>query len=138
MSYTFAREIGYKKRWNWGKGKPPVSLRSPENIYEEFKYVKKLGYKSVVIVDDNFVNGKERTNKICELIKPLNMEWGCLARADTLQDEDMLRNMKEAGCKYIDMGVESFDQKVLDYIQKDMTVGEVFNAILLMKKVYST
>lgn len=131
MSYTFMREIGYKQIKSC---KPPMSLRSPENIYKEFKMLKERGYKSVVIMDDNFVNGKERTKKICELIKPLNMEWGCLARADTLQDEELLKKMKEAGCQYIDIGVESFDQKVLDYVKKDTKVGEVFNAILLMKK----
>lgn len=132
-AHTFAREIGYKKKNNFNK--PPVGLRTPEDIYEEFKLLKEKGYKSVAIIDDNFVNGIERTNKICELIKPLKMEWGCLARADALQDEEMLRNMKEAGCKYIDIGVESFNQKILDYIKKDTTPGEIFNAILLMKKV---
>ena len=131
-AYCFAREIGYKKI---NKRKPPVGLRSPENIYEEFKLIKEQGYKAVAIMDDNFVNGVERTNKICKLIKQLNMEWGCLARADVLQDEDMLRNMKEAGCRYIDMGVESFNQKALDYMKKDIKAGDILNAILLLQKV---
>ena len=110
-----------------------VGLRSPENIAAEFKQIKDEGYKAVALIDDNFVNGKERTLKICELIKDLKMEWGCLARADAL-DEDIIKAMAEAGCKYIDMGAESFDQKVLDYVHKDMKVEDVLNGIKLMQK----
>ena len=64
-----------------------MSLRSPKNIYREFAQIKHEGYKSVAIMDDNFMglpttDGEGRIIDICNLIKPLNMEWGCLARAD--------------------------------------------------------
>jgi radical SAM superfamily enzyme YgiQ (UPF0313 family) len=136
-AYNFTREIEWKKHFN---KKPPVRLRSPENIYEEFKLLKEHGYNSVAIMDDNFMGlktskDKERITKICQLIQHLKMEWGCLARADQLQDEEVLKWMKKAGCVYVDIGVESFNQKVLDYVQKDTSVGEQFNAILLLKKV---
>jgi len=55
-SYSFAREIEHKKYNNWYK--PKVGLRSPKDIAEEFRLVKKQGYKSVAIIDDNFVNFK--------------------------------------------------------------------------------
>lgn len=136
-AYNFAREIEWKKFYN---KKPPVRLRSAENVFKEFKLIRKQGYKSVAIMDDNFMGrkipeDKERIIELCELIEPLKMEWGCLARADQLQDEEILRWMKRAGCKYIDIGIESFDQKVLDYVKKDTSVGEQINAILLLKKV---
>jgi radical SAM superfamily enzyme YgiQ (UPF0313 family) len=135
-AYNFTREIEWKKYHNV---KPPVRVRSPKNIYEEFKLVKKQGYKSVAIMDDNFmgkpVDYKERIIKLCELIKLLKMEWGCLARADQLQDETVLQKMKEAGCVYVDIGVESFDKKVLDYVRKGISPGDQINAILLLKKV---
>lgn len=137
MSYTFARKIEFRK--NFGSI-PPVGLRSPKNIYEEFKQIKKLGYKSAAIMDDNFMGindkkYKKRITKLCELIAPLKIEWGCLARADQLQDEDVLRKMKESGCIYVDIGVESFDQKVLDFVGKGETVGDQLSAIMLLKKV---
>jgi len=135
-AYNFAREIEWKRYHNI---KPPVRVRSPKNIYEEFKLVKKMGYKSIAIMDDNFMghplNYKKRIIKLCELLKPLKMEWGCLARADQLQDEEVLQKMKEAGCVYVDIGVESFDKKVLDYVRKGTTPGKQINAILLLKKV---
>lgn len=136
-AYNFAREIEWKKYHNV---KPPVRERSPRNIFEEFKLVKKQGYKSVAIMDDNFMGAptsgyKDRIIKICELIKPLKMEWGVLARADQLQDEKVLQKMKDSGCVYVDIGVESFDKKVLDYVRKGINPGDQINAIMLLKKV---
>lgn len=136
-AYCFAREIEWKKHHS---SKPPQLGRSPKNIYEEFKLVKKQGFKSVAIMDDNFMGAptkdyKKRIAKICDLIKPLKMEWGCLARADQLQDEEVLQKMKDAGCVYVDIGVESFDKKVLDYVRKGITPGDQINAIMLLKKV---
>jgi radical SAM superfamily enzyme YgiQ (UPF0313 family)/ribosomal protein S8 len=133
-SYMFAREIENKRYFN---AKPPVRVRSPKNIYEEFKLLKKQGYKAVAIIDDNFMGLKgqeERIKKICQFIRPLKMEWGCLARADQLQNEDIIKSMANAGCVYVDIGAESFDQKVLDFVHKDLKVGDIFNAIFLLKK----
>jgi anaerobic magnesium-protoporphyrin IX monomethyl ester cyclase len=136
-AYCFAREIEWKQSH---KVKPPECVRSPKNIYQEFKIIKGQGYKSVAIMDDNIMGPptpdyRERMIKICKLIAPLKMEWGCLARADQLQDEQVLQSMKDAGCVYIDIGVESFDEKILNYIRKGITPGQEINAILLMKKV---
>lgn len=133
-SYMFSREIEYK---NFCGIKPVMNVRSPKNIYEEFKQIKKAGYKSVALIDDNFLGLKghdERIIKICELIKPLKIEWGCLGRPDQLQNEDVIKAMADAGCVYIDIGAESFDQRVLDYVHKDVKVGDIFNAIFLLKK----
>jgi radical SAM superfamily enzyme YgiQ (UPF0313 family) len=120
--------------------KPPMRFRSPENIYEEFKQLKEMGYKSVLIMDDNFLGltkskpHKDRVIKICQLIEPLQMEWGCLARADESQDEEILDAMKKAGCKFIDIGIESFDQRVLNYVNKGLKVEDNISAILKIQK----
>ena len=133
-SYMFAREIEYKRYF---RRKPMVRVRSPKNIYKEFELLKRQCYKSVAIIDDNFMGLKgqeKRIIKLCKLIKPLKMEWGCLTRADQLQNEKLIKAMADAGCTYVDIGVESFDQKVLDYVKKDTKVSEIFDAIRLLKK----
>lgn len=130
-AFSFTRQIDFKIYFG---RKPPIGLRSPENIIKEFKLIKKMGYRSVAIMDDNFIWKKERTLEICNAIKHLGLEIGCLARADRLQDEEILKAMKEAGFVYCDIGVESFNQKILDYMKKDVKAGDIFNAILLLKK----
>jgi len=130
-SYSFAREIEYKRYHN--KQKPIGGLRSPENIAKEFKLVKKQGYKSVAIIDDLFVWGEERTIKICNLIKSLKMEFGILARANEIRSQRLANALAGAGCNYVDIGVETLDERVLKWIKKDITIGDVLQAIYFLK-----
>lgn len=136
MAYTFAREIAYRCEHY---KKPQVAVRSPENVFEEFKAIKEQGYKSVAIMDDNFMglptkDGQERILDICKLISPLGLEWGCLARADQCLDKDILFWMRQAGCVYIDLGVESFNDEILKYVQKDITREQQIRAIQNIKE----
>ncbi|MDE1889514.1 MAG: radical SAM protein [Planctomycetota bacterium] len=129
-SLNFARELEYKHH---SDKKPRVRKRSPENIIEEFKLLKSQGYKAVNVQDDQFVWGEERTVKICEGIKDLGIVWGCSARSDHLT-EPIVKAMAEANCKFIDLGVESFSQEILDYVKKDIDVKKNEEAIKLVKK----
>lgn len=130
---SWARELEWKKGHD-GK-KPPVRLRSPENIIAEFKEIKKQGYKSVSIIDDMFLlGGKQRIIDICKGIAPLKIEFGILARADHTLDMDVLRALKKAGCQYIDLGVESFNAKILKYIRKDLDPKIIPKSIANIRK----
>ena len=132
-SLDFAREIEFK-RFDPAKKKPPVRMRSAENVVEEIKLLHSRGFKSISFIDDQFVWNPKRVIDICEGIKDLDIEWSCLARADHLLNDDVIKSMSEAGCKYIDIGVESFDQKILDCINKDLKVEDVYKAVGLLKK----
>ena len=130
---SWARELEWKRFHN-GK-KPPVKLRSPQNIIEEFKLVKEQGYKAVSVVDDLFLfGGKKRILDICAGLKGVGLPFGVLARCDLILDDEMVKALAYAGCKYIDLGIESLDQKVLDDIKKDMDVATVKRAIELLNK----
>jgi len=112
------------------------TYRSAESLYNEFKYLnEKYGVKDVAIMDDVFTVSKQRVTDFCNLLieKPLDVQWQCFARVDIV-DEEMLLLMKKAGCWGIMYGVENFDQKILDNIQKGVEVEKVFNAMLWTKK----
>lgn len=125
-SQSFSREIDFKRDH---EGKPPVRLRSPENIVQECTQLAKAGYRGISFLDDQFVWGAERTRAICEGMEPLGLSWSCLARADMLQDRDVVMAMGKAGCRYIDIGIESFNQSILDDIKKDLKVEMVYTAV---------
>jgi radical SAM superfamily enzyme YgiQ (UPF0313 family) len=144
-SIGFAREIEYKRYVNNGevvagnlpKGygkfiKPAVRKRSAENVIEEFKLLKKQGYRSVSIVDDQFLWEEERTLKICDGIKDLGIQWGCLARADRVSKETA-EAMAKAGCRYVDLGIESLNPKTLAYVNKNATVEKMYEGTKLLQ-----
>lgn len=111
--------------------------RSPENVVEEMEeIVRKYKINSIIIYDDLFTIHKERVKKICQGImeKKLKIDWKCEGRVSRM-DEGILRLMKKAGCSLIAYGVESGNQKVLDYLGKKTTVEESREALKLTKKV---
>jgi len=125
-SISWAREIEWKRNF---KGKPPVCLRSAKNIVLELKSLKKDRYREFSFIDDQFIFGKDRTLEILEGIKELKYKFGLLARADRLLDREIVKALADAGCVYVDIGVESFDQEVLDDIKKDISLSIIFQAI---------
>jgi hypothetical protein len=53
----------------------------------------------------------------------LNVPWECEIRVDNV-DRELLVRMQEAGCYYVDVGVESGSQRVLDaYVRKRITLA---------------
>jgi len=131
-SMDFSREIEFKRQNKMSK--PPVRLRSPQNIIAECSMLKQAGYKSISFLDDQFVWGEKRTIEICQGIAPLKLEWSCLARADMLQDKAVVEAMASAGCKVVAMGIESFNQEIIDYVNKGCLVDKFYSAIKNLKK----
>lgn len=69
-----------------------------------------------------------------EIIKRgLNLIWYCTSRVNTI-DREMLKIMKEAGCKAISFGIESGNDEILRYIKKDVTKEQALKAIRLTKE----
>ena len=129
-SLSYARELEHKR--NQG-AKPPARVHSAQRVIDEFTSIAEQGFRSVSVIDDQFLWNESRTAAICEGIGRLNLEWSCLARADRVT-ERAAAAMAEAGCAYVDLGAESFDQKVLEGMKKDIAAGETERAVRILKK----
>lgn len=129
-SLDYARELEYKKLHG---RKPPPRLHSAQRVIKEFTEIARLGFKSVSVIDEEFLWDEKRTLEICEGIKGLKLEWCCLARPDKIT-EKAAKAMAEAGCAYIDMGTESFDEEVLKAVRKDMTPQDTKRAVDILKR----
>ena len=129
-SLSYARELEYKKQYGI---KPPPRLHSIERVKEEFRNIKESGFKSVSIIDDEFIWDEERTVKICDCLSELKLEWSCLSRPDTIS-ENVAKAMAKAGCAYVDLGTESFDQEILNAIKKNALVEDTKKAVRILKK----
>jgi len=130
-SMSWSRELEWKR---YQKGKPPITIRSAENIISEIKEIKNLGYEEFSFIDDQFIVDKTRVLSILKGIKPLKMKFGILARADRINDRQIVKALYDAGCQYVDIGAESFNQKVLDDIKKDIRVKTIIDAVNLLAK----
>ena len=130
-SLTFAREIEYKKEHE-GK-KPPIGFRSPENVVAEIEELAAQGFRAIGFMDDNFIVTSKRLKVIGEALKKHQLVWGCQARVDAI-NEEIAAMLSEYDCRYVDLGVESFNDDILRYIKKGITEAQIYSAIRLLKK----
>ena len=129
-SLTFAREIEYK---TYNNKKPPISFRSPEKVAEEIRQLADEGIKAIGFMDDNFIWNEQRTAAICEVLREKGIAWGCQARVDAIT-ESIAQMLGSSGCMYVDLGVESFNDAILEYVHKGITSQQIYTAIHLLQK----
>jgi len=118
----------------WGK---KFRARSAENIVDEIKLlIKKYDIQGVVFNDDTFVLDKKRIYSFCKLLKnqKIKISWACNGRVN-LMDQNLLKEMKSAGCKTIAYGIESGSQTILNEMNKQVTVDQAKKAIKLTRDV---
>ena len=84
-------------------------------------------------MDDNFIWNEKRTKAICDALKKHGFVWGCQARVDEITDP-IAKILGESGCRYVDLGVESFDDEILKYIKKGFTRQQIYEAVALLNK----
>lgn len=74
--------------------------------------------------DDSFAVGTARMQKLCRALEPIGAQWTCTAHPAHL-DRDVLCAMFRAGCRGIDLGLESGDAEVLGAIGKGVSAERV-------------
>jgi radical SAM superfamily enzyme YgiQ (UPF0313 family) len=84
--------------------------RSYMQVLNELKEIKRQGIRRILFRDPVFTFDQERIKQLCEgmIEENLGFEWWCETRADRLT-EALLNLMSRAGCKGINVGVESGD-----------------------------
>lgn len=105
--------------------------RSTESIIEEIQILKKdYGISYIAFSDELLMSSVERTVELCEaFIKAkLNIKWDCNGRLNYAKP-DVLKIMKEAGCVFINYGIESMDEKALRAMNKALTVKQIISGI---------
>ncbi|MFB3888094.1 MAG: radical SAM protein [Candidatus Bathyarchaeia archaeon] len=117
----------------WG---PVCRFFSPGRVVEEIKYmVDKYGSKGIYFINDNFTIRKRETLELCDLLKKekLDLPWICDTRADMVTRE-LLAKMREAGCRTIWFGVESGSPRILERINKHITLEQTVQAFEMCRK----
>jgi len=109
--------------------------RSVENVMAELQYLQGEGYEQFLFVDDNFTLDSKRVVRLCERIKKegMDIEWFCDSRVDNV-NLNMFKKMEKTGCKSLLFGIESANQRILDYYRKGITPDQARKAVTKARK----
>lgn len=119
-------------RYIWGRH---VRFRSAKNIVAEMREIRKLGIDYVHFDDDTFGVRKPFIRELCEEIKTgcAGLSWSCEMHV-RLVNEETIAMMKSAGCRSIQLGVESGNNEMLRRIGKNITIEDAFSAARIIKR----
>ncbi|MFX1502881.1 MAG: B12-binding domain-containing radical SAM protein [Promethearchaeota archaeon] len=110
--------------------------KSPERVIKELKIIaSKNQRKNVFIVDDNFTANIKRVEKICDRIieEGIQLDFICQSRIDVIKNNpQIIKKMSKAGFWLFFLGIESFSQKSLNNIQKQVQFRDILEAIKIL------
>ena len=113
----------------WGNR---YATRSAEKVADELECMAdKYSIRGFKIFDSTFTVQRRHVLSICRTLKQRGLDglpWECEIRADTV-DRELLQTMKDAGCYYVDMGLESASSRVLKKISKGISLQQVERVI---------
>lgn len=113
------------------------NVRSPKHVVEEIKLLKmKFDMQYIWFCDDIFGLKPGWINEFAALMQKekLIIPFKIQCRADLLLQEDNIRALANAGCDEVWIGAESGSQKILDAMEKGITVDQINSATRLLKK----
>ena len=89
---------------------------SPEFIIKEFDKLVDLGVYTIKITDEMFLLNKKYYVPLCEMLKERGygdkLRMWAYSRVDTVRRPDLLKLVREAGIKWLALGIESGDKAV--------------------------
>jgi radical SAM superfamily enzyme YgiQ (UPF0313 family) len=104
-----------------------IRTRPLESVKEEIEWLyKDFKPREIYIEDETFGINPLRTRELLNWLVDFNKDKGIVFKAQTRIDkvsEGMMRFMKKAGFKYVELGVESGDDGVLERSFKGITTA---------------
>ncbi len=122
-----------------GTQKRSVRHYTPEYM-EAFltELVTKYQYRTIYFDDDTFNLGDKHVERMCAVMRKINVPWSAMCRADTTRMA-LWREMKESGCFGVKIGFESGNQHVVDNIvNKRLDLEYARQAVEEIKRVGMT
>ena len=96
-----------------------IIRRNPQNIF---------------FYDDNFTANKEKTRELLGILKErkFKVPWTSQNRPDVADDQELLRLMKDTGCKLLYIGLESVNPETLKNFRKGQSVEQISEAVKMI------
>ena len=107
-------------------------FRDTDDIIAELEHLYSLNPKGTFFFyDDNFTASPSHTKELLTAMKEkgITPRWTAQARVDVVKDEELMRLMRETGCLFLYLGLESINPATLQSYRKSQTVEDIVEAV---------
>jgi radical SAM superfamily enzyme YgiQ (UPF0313 family) len=108
--------------------------RSLDSIFKEIDYlVSRYDISYIALREELFATDNERVRQFCERVEAYDFDWSIQLRIDSINRElvDMLAGTR---CRYVFVGVESADDRVLRSMRKGITRVQIEEALDMLRE----
>lgn len=105
--------------------------RDPRRVVDEVdQLMGKYGIEKFFFFGDSFTFRQDWVEEFCEEIgkRGLKLQWACETRVDNVS-LPLLRNMRKAGCREVQYGIDYGDEAVLKNLGKEISLGCIKDAV---------
>ncbi len=113
---------------------PKVTFKSLDVLRDELRRLARLDFvRHIRFTDDNFTANRKRLVTVLEMMiqEGFPFTWSSFARASAL-DPELVALMRKAGCEFVDMGIESGSQTILDNMDKRLEREQSMAAVRML------
>jgi radical SAM protein with 4Fe4S-binding SPASM domain len=112
--------------------------RSPRHVIREIKNAIRLYDVRVFhFYDDDFLINHQFVKEWCNILikEKLSVAWLCQSRTNSIvQNKRLMPLLKKSGCKVIELGIESCDERVMQNMNKMQTANDIKEAISIIRQ----
>jgi len=115
--------------------KRKVRFRSIDSVIQEIQGLRKKGVKRIRFDDDTFGINRQYIYDLCHALITHcpGVKWDCEMHVK-LVDNETISLMKQAGCRLIQLGIESGNNEILKAIHKNITIEQALAACKIIRK----
>lgn len=112
-------------------------FRESSHVLDELEKLHATNPRATVFFyDDNFTANTRRTKELLQgmIERGIRTKWTAQARVDVINDTELLELMKETGCIFLYLGLESINPKTLESYRKKQTVEDITEAVKVLHR----
>ncbi len=98
-------------------------------IQEVIEDVSSIKSRYFVFWDDNFFGDQEYSVRLMKQLAKLNKKWAAQVTLERCQNEELLKLARKSGCEYLFVGLESFSEKSLKSVNKEINNVDRYRSI---------
>jgi len=89
-----------------------------QEVVRDMVQIKNLGFKKILILDDNIFSDRIYLNLLLDEIKKLDIKWMSQCDIRIGEDNELLKQLKDSGCISLSFGLESTSKESLVAMNK--------------------
>ena len=99
-------------------------------VIRDIEQIKSLGYKKILLLDDNIFSDKKYLDSLLDTLIKLDISWMSQCEITIGKDDELLEKLQKSGCTTLSFGLESISRESLISMDKGWAVPAEYDFLI--------